>query len=199
MSDLLSDALWELARHHTMLDRPRAEQLMSACAEAVGLDGDWAEIGVFRGGSAFLLSQWRKHLHLFDTFCGTPVSTCQTWEPYFLASPTFDKTSLDEVRELLAGQRVQWYRGVFPQTWTDDLAERRYSLLHFDADTYQCLRDALSRFWPRLVPGGIVLIDDWGRRETPGVIKAALEFVADTRCRLYADPEVHYTAVLRKP
>lgn len=199
----LSDQIWEAVAPHTMLDRPRADQLNRMCAAMSSRRGDWAEIGVFRGGSALLMSMWTLNgpvpLHLFDTFSGTPLSTVETWEPYFL-TPTFDETSLPHVRDLLYGRNnVQYHEGIFPQTWTDDLAAREYSLLHFDADTYQCLRDALQRFWPRLVSGGIVLIDDWGRPETPGIIRAAMEFVAGTHCTLSADPLVHYTAILTKP
>lgn len=49
---------------------------------------------------------------------------------------------------------------------------QRISLLHLDMDLYEPTLVALQAFWPRVVTGGIVLLDEYAIREWPGESEA---------------------------
>jgi hypothetical protein len=48
--------------------------------------------------------------------------------------------------------------------------------------------DALEFFWPRIVPGGVVLCDDYGSIGCPGSRKAMDAFFADKKVRFIELP-----------
>ena len=51
------------------------------------------------------------------------------------------------------------------------MSEARFSMLHIDADAYDSILDVLEATYPRLAPGGYVVVDDlhlYGVREALG-------------------------------
>jgi len=50
----------------------------------------------------------------------------------------------------------------------------RISLLHIDIDIYEPVSVALENFYPRIVPGGVVILDEYAHQDWPGE-SAALE------------------------
>lgn len=152
-----------------------ARLVLFKCLQSTSyVPGDVAELGVWRGGSAALLAEYKgdRVLHLFDTFTGMPVVS----EFDQLKAGDFGDTSLKAVKELLGGfAGVRFHPGVFPQT-TEGLDALRFSFVHLDGDLYESTRDGLEWFWPRLNAGGLILLDDVGRDDCQGVRKALLEF-----------------------
>ena len=55
----------------------------------------------------------------------------------------------------------------------------RISLLHVDCDLYKPTKVALECLWPRIVPGGVVVFDDYGVRPWEGESTATDEYFAD--------------------
>lgn len=60
----------------------------------------------------------------------------------------------------------------------------RFSLLHFDVDLYRPTKIALEHLWPLVVPGGIVLFDEYGIPPWEGESKAVDEFFAGKKITL---------------
>ncbi|MGM3941125.1 TylF/MycF family methyltransferase, partial [Salmonella sp. NW387] len=55
----------------------------------------------------------------------------------------------------------------------------RYCFVHVDVDLYQPTRDSIQFFYPRMVPGGIMLFDDYGSgMQSPGAARAVDDFMA---------------------
>ncbi len=136
--------------------------------------GAVAELGVWKGGSAFLLASYRgaKDLHLFDTFSGMPATT--EWDQ--LKQGDFGDTSLEHVEALLSAfPNIHFHVGLFPDT-AKGLEDLRFSFVHLDGDLYDSTKSGLAWFYPRMNPGGIILMDDVGRDDCQGVRKALLEF-----------------------
>ena len=48
----------------------------------------------------------------------------------------------------------------------------------YNVDLYEPIRDSLLFFFPRLVPGGVIVVDDYGTTDWPGVAKAVEPFLA---------------------
>ena len=159
-----------------LLCRPSEMYMIYSLANAQrGLPGDYAEVGVYKGATARLICQVKgtKQLHLFDTFAGLPQvdkSDIRFSEKMFAAS-------LDGVKARLANfENVHYYPGLFPTT-SGPVTGQRFAMVHLDVDLYQSTKDSLEFFYPRLVPGGILISHDHPTAD--GVVKAFNEFLAD--------------------
>jgi O-methyltransferase len=165
-------------RGKTLVSADRCFMLHQLVRHAGALDGDMAEVGVYRGGTARLLARSCPHktMHLFDTFSGLPKPD-QQWDR--LPESDFKDTSLAEVKHFLADcVNVRFYPGLFPDT-AQDLRGLRFCFAYADADLYESTRSCLTFFYPRLVPGGVLVIDDYNWQECPGVKQAVGEFLQD--------------------
>ncbi|GAB6853788.1 TylF/MycF/NovP-related O-methyltransferase [Asaia astilbis] len=146
-----------------------------AHAQAV-YEGDLAEFGVYRGASAELLCMVKAHrtLHLFDTFEGLPAPKGK--EGKVFAKGEFHG-SLESVRQKLAGyENVAFHPGFFPDS-ASSLGDERYSFVHLDVDLYEATLAGLAYFYPRMIPGGIILTHDYSIID--GVSQAFAEYLAD--------------------
>ena len=148
------------------------------------LAGDLAECGCYVGVSAWFMASEapNRELFLFDSFEGLsepqpndlPESaTTRAWKLGDMA------TSEQLVRENLAGfDKVHIFKGWIPSRF-HEISDRRFSLVHIDVDLYQPTLDSLAFFYPRLVPGGVIVMDDYGFLTCPGATKATDEYMAD--------------------
>ena len=65
-----------------------------------------------------------------------------------------------------------------PETF-DGLEAGRFSFVHVDVDLYQPTIDCCHFFYPRLVPGGMMVFDDYGFPACRGEKDAADEYFSD--------------------
>jgi O-methyltransferase len=132
------------------------------------LDGSFAEFGVYRGGCSFMvLSECRPHaersFYLFDTFAGIPSSRLTAQEVSAGFAGRLSDASVDEVRDRLAAwsDQVRFVAGdvfeTLPKTETGPLA-----FVHLDMNASAPTLVALEYVWSRLVPGGMIVFDDYG-------------------------------------
>lgn len=142
--------------------------------------GDFAELGVYKGVTAKIIHAMAPDVafHLFDTFEGFHDSDLalesSNEEKYHPSN--FSDTDLEAVRYYINGNaNIKFYPGYFPDTATD-LQEKTFAFVHLDADLYQPTLAALKYFYPRLSPGGVIIIHDynhtWG-----GLRQAVDEFI----------------------
>jgi O-methyltransferase len=59
------------------------------------------------------------------------------------------------------------------------LDDTQFCFVHLDVDLYESTKQCLEYFWPRLIPGGVVISHDYSILE--GVRNAFAEFSADKR------------------
>ena len=72
----------------------------------------------------------------------------------------------------LTGDHIQLVKGLFEDTLVGDSP---VAVAHIDCDWYQSVKTCLERIWPRLVPGGTLVIDDY--YHWSGCQRAVDEFV----------------------
>ncbi len=180
------------ARPRPLISPDRAIVLAAETRRASSLPGDMAELGVYRGGSAIVMAGAapEKLLRLFDTFEGHPA------DDVFSEGHRKGEFATDvaEVRLALFSYRTAFHVGRFPAT-TIGLDDVRFCLVHLDADLYESTRDALAWFWPRIVPGGTVVLDDVGWERCPGVARA----LEESGLMPYVERSALHQGVLRKP
>jgi O-methyltransferase len=171
----------ERIRDYTLLSDERLQVLHQFARATANLPGDAAEVGVYRGGTAYLLATIfaikNKRLRLFDTFNGIPdlVDSIDLHR-----QGDFSDVSISTVAQYLREfDNIVFHPGVFPDSLTPEADAVRYSYIHVDADIYRSVFDSCTFFYPRLVQGGMMLFDDYGFVTCPGVRKAVDEFFAD--------------------
>ncbi len=138
------------------------------------LPGVMAEVGVYQGCSAKLISlaSGGARLHLFDTFEGLPEPAPA--EIAHLRAQQY-RSGLPAVRAFLAeAANVVFHPGCFPQT-AAGLEDERFSFVHLDVDLKSSTRACLDFFYPRMVPGGIIMTHDYSFLD--GVREAFAEFL----------------------
>lgn len=175
------------AKDHTLVSADRCYLLLSLARQARQLPGCWVECGVYRGGTAILLAKVLANynsntsLHLFDTFQGMPAA-----DPSidFHQRGDFADTTLEGVRNRVLTstavdrQRLFFHAGTIPESFEDAKHEMgsQISLAHIDVDIYQSVLDCCEFVYPRLVPSGFLLFDDYGFPSCAGARKAVDEY-----------------------
>jgi O-methyltransferase len=156
--------------------------LSLARAQAL-LEGDMAEVGMFQGGSAKLICAVKGTAPFwgFDTFEGlVDVGRDDThWGTTFFRNGAY-RANEEAVRRFIGeGVDITLTKGVFPGS-AGAAADRRFSFVHLDVDTYTSTLESLRFFWPRLIDRGLIVTHD---SHAAGVARAAREFVAETGAR----------------
>jgi O-methyltransferase len=173
-------AVYNKIVHLTLVDRKKLYMLWQITKKTDHIVGSIAECGVYKGGTAVLLSQTKnreKKLHLFDTFEGMPQTDIVKDQHH---AGDFSDTSLEAVKKLFgANDNVFFHQGFFPQT-ARPIEQDMFSLVHCDMDIYTSVLDCCKFFYPKLAPGGILLFDDYGAPSCPGAKQAVDEFCKET-------------------
>lgn len=147
--------------------------------QAVDLPGDIVECGVFKGAGVLY---WAKLIQIFnpcsrrkvvgfDTFDAFPASTEQ--DKAFAASltaeadyrPVGPSYLLDLARKQGLEKRLELVQGDATQTIPDYVRSNpgfRIALLNLDFDIYAPTLAALEHLYDRVVPGGLVVFDEYG-------------------------------------
>ena len=168
-----------------------------------GIPGDVAELGVFRGDFAVLISAAfpDRKIHLFDTFEGfseKDVATEQIQGFSHAKTGDFSETAEDLVaRRFPDREKALFYKGRFPETFTLCTAEK-FAFVSIDADLYAPTAAALPLFWERLSPGGVLLVHDVNSMQFTGAGKAVQEFCKEKAILPLPVCDLHGSAVLRK-
>ena len=149
------------------------------------VNGDVAECGTYKGASAkFLAQQIVKHnlnkqLCLFDSFEG--LSKPEDIDGIYWTKADL-KCDVSDVENTLAkfasAPFIEIYDGWIPERF-NEIADRAFCFVHIDVDLYQPTKDSIAFFYPRMSPGGIILLDDYGFESCPGVTECIDNFMAD--------------------
>lgn len=160
-----------------LLEDIEAYHIYMAVKKTQKIPGDIAEVGVYKGGSAKIICSVKgeRNLHLFDTFEGLPkVDEIDYVWPFYEGKFA---ASVEEVKEYLKNeQNVFFYKGIFPAT-SGPVAEKQFSMVNLDVDTYESTKECLEFFYPRMSHGGIIISHDY--ITAPGVKKAFDDFFED--------------------
>ncbi|WPU98529.1 TylF/MycF/NovP-related O-methyltransferase [Mucilaginibacter sp. cycad4] len=201
---------------YTMTTPERIASLCNAVNYLVknNIQGDFVECGVWRGGSTMAAidtlikaGDTRRDIYLYDTFEGMSepteldkVFTGTGADELMNSSRKEDPTSvwcysaLEEVQANVGTlkypkQLVHYVKGKvedsIPQTLPGKIA-----LLRLDTDWYESTKHELEHLYPLLVPGGVIIIDDYGHWE--GARKAVDEYIEGNKLPLLLN-RIDYT------
>ncbi|WP_192725212.1 class I SAM-dependent methyltransferase [Mycobacterium sp. OAS707] len=176
---------------HTMIGRKRMENLRFCMEDVLANDvpGDFIETGVWRGGACIFMrgilaarGVTDRRVWVADSFAGLPPPNAAKYPadargklydcaelavPLETVKATFERYGLldDNVRFLKG-----WFKDTLPSAPIERLAVAR-----LDGDMYESTIDALTNLYPKLSPGGYLIVDDYG------AVRACRRAVADYR------------------
>jgi O-methyltransferase len=219
-SDFEKDVVAKV-RPYSITSAPRILSVVDAVRYCVEREvpGAFAECGVWRGGSIIAmiltlqeLGRTDRDLYLYDTFEGMTEPTehdvsafgrsavdiwSEAQEGSGVAFPEYFNEDFTEeiVRENVLGtgypaERVHFVRGTVEETLPDQ-APPEIALLRLDTDWYESTRHELVHLYPRLVEGGVLIIDDYGHWE--GARRAVDEYFGSEAAPLLLS-RIDYTA-----
>lgn len=162
--------------------------------------GVFVELGVYKGDSARVIHHLDpgRPFHLFDTFSGfneVDLKT-ETGEAATYTPENFRDTSVNEVLEKINGNHnIIIHEGYFPESSRN--FHEQVALVNMDADLYNPTRAGLEFFYPRLSPGGIILVHDYNHK-WPGIIQAVDDFVKTIPENMVLLPDINGTAMITR-
>ena len=201
--------LYEKCRPYTMTSIERLYALYKSVEYIVSanIPGDFVETGVWRGGSCMLiaetlltLNERSRRIFLFDTFAGHPQPDTEKdidiWGNRAIDEWQRTRTnqddnhgqwayaSLEEVQANLAltgypADGLVFVKGMVEETLQGVDARQGFALLRLDTDWYESTKAGLQYLYPRLVSGGVLILDDYGHYK--GQQLAVDEYLAATK------------------
>jgi len=88
--------------------------------------------------------------------------------------------------------------GRFPQSIPPELHASRFCLAHIDCDLYEPAKAALEFFYPRLSPGGLLIVHDYANPYWQGIKSAVDEYCRQIPERPIVLGDKSGTAMIRK-
>jgi O-methyltransferase len=176
---------------------------------ALALPGDLAECGVWQGSTiiptALFVRRRAPHKRVlgFDSFQGLNQTVAHD-----AALPGdfddrkrvggFSDTSYaaveERVRHFGVADTVTLVQGYFQDT-LPKYTDARFCFVHLDCVIYESYKQCLEFFYPRMSPGGVILIDEYNDPPWPGCTQAVDEFLAgkpETITEVKSDNQVRY-------
>ncbi|WP_334163240.1 TylF/MycF/NovP-related O-methyltransferase [Phenylobacterium sp.] len=139
-----------------------------AVKRAERLDGDLMELGVFRGHTTLFtadyvgFADWPRKWFLYDTFEGVPDDQLDEGWGDRNERAYKNTFSYEEVAERFRPfPNIVITRGRVPEI-LDEVCPERIAFLHMDLNNSQAEIAALERLYDRIVPGGVIVFDDYG-------------------------------------
>ncbi len=211
--------LYELCRPFTMTSKERMYSVYNSVKylASKNIHGDFAECGVFKGGSSMMaaltllkLGIKDRNLYLYDTYEGMPEPTGDDknfldnseaiieWVKYKDGEGNeMCRASLEEVKQNMYStgypkEKIIFVKGKVENT-IPKILPNKIVLLRLDTDWYESTKHELDHLYPLLVNGGILIIDDYGH--WAGAKKAVDEYLVKNNVQMLLN-RVDYTCRL---
>ena len=173
----------------SMIGSVRMRNLRYACETVLldGVEGDFVETGVWRGGACILMrgileayGDDTRHVFVADSFAGLPPPDPENF-PADAGDQHHTHSQLevsrvdveDNFRRFgLLDERVVFLEGWFKDT-LPDAPINRLAVLRLDGDMYESTIEALDALYHKVSYGGFVIVDDYF---LPACAKAVNDF-----------------------
>ncbi len=143
----------------------RLNTLTWAAEQALDIEGDFVECGVWRGFCSAVVTDYvgfekvDKTLYLYDTYAGIPAD----YDSEKLNSSQFEEPDIydDVVSRFARFPNVRIVKGTVPDSFADASPEK-IAFLHIDMNSSKSEIAALDVLFERVTPGGLIVFDDYG-------------------------------------
>lgn len=170
----------------------------------IDLPGAIVECGVFKGASLIRFATFRELMgspyskkiigfDAFGKFPETKFTADQKMRRKFVENSGEEGIGRDQLFSVLKHKQldrhVELIAGDITQTlpaYIEEHPELKCSLINLDTDIYEPSVTVLEMFYPRLVQGGVLVLDDFG--SFPGETKAIDDYFAGKNVRIRKFP-----------
>lgn len=211
-------------REYTMTSPECVEVMKDALKynDANGIEGDVVECGVWKGGNIILARALSPHriCWAYDTFTGmtAPDDVDGAWakqkfgirsqpghksnksyiDGKWLAIPVEYVKNNMRAFDVFDESKIRFVQGPVEKTLRDDKnLPEKISLLRLDTDWYASTKIELDVLYPRLAPGGLLIIDDYGHWQ--GSRQATDEYFVSQKIAWQYIDEKMFSVMMRKP
>lgn len=205
-----ANKIYETIKPYTMCSKERTFATINAVKRVVEnkLFGDVVECGVYKGGQVMAmiltLNNYieERDVYLYDTFEGLPEP--ELWEKKILSktgSKAIDKfnalkrqdgtsgwcrSEMGEVKRNVFSipynkDKIYFIKGLVEDTLLNN-NHTKISILRLDTDFYSSTKIELEILYPKLVSGGVLIVDDYGHWS--GAKKAVDEYISNNNLDL---------------
>ena len=172
--------------------------------QAYGLEGDFVECGVNRGGFARMVFDYTplgsstKNFYLLDTYSGFVAESLneKEVESGIAAAYDYGECYEDVVRTFSHFPNAVIVRGRVPDTLSE-VQSTRVAFLSIDMNCVEPEIAAAHHFWDLLVPGAIMLLDDYGHPRHREQKLAFDQFAREKGVKILSLPTEQ--AIIQKP
>jgi hypothetical protein len=162
----------------------RLHTLVWAAKNALNVEGDFVECGVFKGFCTSVILKYLdfqdmpRQAYLYDTFEGLPEKTSTEQE-----RQVFDYTKHDSeaiytgvCEKFSKYKNVNIIRGIVPDSFEQAVPEK-IAFLHIDMNSEKAEMLALEHLFDKVTPGGFIVFDDFGWVSNANQMSAELAFM----------------------
>ncbi|MFH0864805.1 MAG: TylF/MycF/NovP-related O-methyltransferase [Bacteroidota bacterium] len=165
------------------------------------IKGAFAELGVYKGETSKIIHAMdsARKFHLFDTFEGFKKEDLkiETGEAATYRTKNFADTSEQKVLNFIEGNKnIIVHKGHFPET-AKGLENETFALVNIDADLHNPIKEGCVFFYPRLAPGGVLIIHDYNHK-WEGAMKAVNDFAKTIPENLIEIADMHGSVMIIK-
>lgn len=162
----------------------RLHTLVWAARNALNVEGDFVECGVFKGFCSSVLLKYLdfqnlpRQAYLYDTFEGLPEKTSTAQERRDWDYTKYNSEAIyNGVRQKFSSYgNVKIVRGIVPDSFAEAVPEK-IAFLHIDMNSEKAEMLALEHLFDRVTPGGFIVFDDFGWVSNANQMKAELAFM----------------------
>jgi hypothetical protein len=207
---------------YTMTSVARQVALINAVRYVLknNLEGDFTECGVWRGGSSMIMAellaqnQSNKKLYMYDTYDGMSEPTKDDVDilgktaeellkqreknasDFIWAYATIEDVKNNLAKTKLNPEQLIYVKGKVEDTIPENAPEK-ICILRLDTDWYESTYHELKHLYPRLVSGGVLIIDDYGHWQ--GAKKAVDKYIEENQLRVFMMRADYTGRIIVKP
>mgnify|MGYP003345076812 CR=1 FL=1 len=202
--------LYEECRPYTLIHVERMYSLYKAVQYIVkkGVQGDFVECGVWKGGAAMMMAKTLlsmgvrdRKIYLYDTYEGMTMPTAEDKSIVRGAQPVMDIWNrekandhnnwcygpLEGVKSVMEStgypsENIVYVKGPVEET-LPKVMPGNIALLRLDTDWYSSTKHEMEHLFPSLVQNGVLILDDYGY--WAGARQAADEYLAQHNIALF--------------
>lgn len=181
----MNDTIWNICKNRSYVSEERIKQIHFYLIESIKTTPEnynLAEIGVLKGGTSKYIAKVvpDRQLYIFDTFKGLPKNFISPIDGDF-TEETFSDTHIDEVSRYLSDcKNITIKEGDVPFTF-NELKNKYFSFVFIDCFLYYSIYSSLLFFSKRINNNSNIIVDDYGRKECPGVKIAVEKFIKEEK------------------
>tara|TARA_B100001057_G_scaffold425869_1_gene449599 strand:+ start:51 stop:803 length:753 start_codon:yes stop_codon:yes gene_type:complete len=176
--------IYSQIKNNTLNPKSRLFTLYEYSKIYLNENSSFIEVGTWKGGVCGLISLANEHKNIdifaCDTFTG--VKNASEYDSFFKNNEYSDASIVDlQNLENEINKEINIIEGIFPSSFEKTKITKPLSMAHIDVDTYFSGKNSFETLSDLLVPGGLIILDDYGGWFTDGITTLGNEIKKDKR------------------